>query len=56
MEIINVEEPIVAVRVSQYPEDKKNEFLILGSSNVGKSSLIERILLELVLNLVKLKH
>ena len=30
----------VAVRVSQYPEDKKPEFLILGKSNVGKSSFI----------------
>lgn len=44
MEIISVEEPIVAVRVSQYPEDKKNEFLILGRSNVGKSSFINTII------------
>ena len=29
MEVINVEEPIIAVRVSQYPDDKKSEFLIL---------------------------
>lgn len=30
----------VAVRVSQYPTDSKPEFLILGRSNVGKSSFI----------------
>lgn len=44
MEITNVEDPIVAVRVSQYPEDKKSEFLILGRSNVGKSSFINTII------------
>lgn len=44
MEIISVEEPIVAVRVSQYPEDKKSEFLILGRSNVGKSSFINTLI------------
>ena len=44
MEVINVEEPIIAVRVSQYPTDKKSEFLILGRSNVGKSSFINSIL------------
>ena len=44
MEVINVEEPIVAVRISQYPEDKKSEFLILGRSNVGKSSFINTII------------
>ena len=43
MEITSVEEPIIAVRVSQYPEDKKCEFLILGRSNVGKSSFINTI-------------
>ena len=43
MEVLNVEEPIIAVRVSQYPEDKKNEFLCLGRSNVGKSSFINTI-------------
>lgn len=43
MEITQVEEPIIAVRVSQYPEDKKLEFLILGRSNVGKSSFINAI-------------
>ena len=46
MEVISVEEPIVAVRISQYPEDKKDEFLILilGRSNVGKSSFINTII------------
>ena len=44
MEVINVEEPIIAVRISQYPEDKKNEFLVLGRSNVGKSSFINTII------------
>jgi GTP-binding protein len=43
MEITNVDEPIIAVRISQYPEDKKPEFLILGRSNVGKSSFINTI-------------
>ena len=44
MEVVNVEEPICAVRISQYPDDKKNEFLILGRSNVGKSSFINTII------------
>ena len=44
MEVINVEEPIIAVRISQYPEDRKDEFLILGRSNVGKSSFINTII------------
>ena len=44
MEIISVNEPIIAVRISQYPEDRKNEFLCLGRSNVGKSSFINAII------------
>lgn len=44
MEINDVQDPIIAVRISQYPEDKKNEFLILGRSNVGKSSFINSII------------
>ena len=43
MEITSVEEPITAVRISQYPDDKKPEFLIVGRSNVGKSSFINTI-------------
>ena len=40
MQIENVSEPIIAVRRSQYPIDNKNEFLLVGRSNVGKSSFI----------------
>ena len=44
MDINDVQDPIIAVRISQYPEDKKQEFLILGRSNVGKSSFINSIM------------
>lgn len=44
MDIIKVDEPITAVRISQYPEDNKNEFLIVGKSNVGKSSFINTLI------------
>lgn len=44
MEVTSVDEPIIAVRISQYPEDKKSEILILGRSNVGKSSFINTII------------
>lgn len=44
MEIMNVEEPIIAVRRSQYPEDNQPEFLLVGRSNVGKSSFINSII------------
>ncbi len=44
MEVLSVEDPIIAVRISQYPDDKKNEFLCLGRSNVGKSSFINTIM------------
>ena len=37
-------EPIIAVRRSQYPEDKKSEFLLVGRSNVGKSSFINTLI------------
>ena len=33
----------MAVRISQYPEDGKPEFLLVGRSNVGKSSFINTI-------------
>ena len=33
----------VAVRTTQYPTDKKPEFLIVGRSNVGKSSFINTL-------------
>ena len=44
MKINDVEEPIIAVRRSQYPTDNKPEFLLVGRSNVGKSSFINSIL------------
>lgn len=44
MKINNVELTISAVRQSQYPEDKKPEFLLVGRSNVGKSSFINSII------------
>ena len=34
----------IAVRTSQYPEPNKHEFLLVGKSNVGKSSFINTIL------------
>ena len=34
----------IAVRTSQYPEPEKSEFLLVGKSNVGKSSFINTIL------------
>lgn len=34
----------IAVRTSQYPTDMKDEFLLVGKSNVGKSSFINTIL------------
>ena len=44
MQIESVEEPIIAIRISQYPEDNKSEFLLLGRSNVGKSSFINTLI------------
>ena len=44
MQINNVEEPIIAIRISQYPENSKSEFLLLGRSNVGKSSFINTLI------------
>ena len=44
MKINSVELTISAVRQSQYPEDKKAEFLLVGRSNVGKSSFINSII------------
>ena len=43
MKINSVSDPIVAVRQSQYPDDNKPEFLLVGRSNVGKSSFINSI-------------
>lgn len=44
MQIESVSEPIIAVRRSQYPEDKRVEFLLVGRSNVGKSSFINTLI------------
>lgn len=44
MQIEMVEEPIIAVRQSQYPTDNKSEFLLVGRSNVGKSSFINTLI------------
>ena len=44
MEILSVDEPIIAVRRSQYPEDHQSEFLLVGRSNVGKSSFINTLI------------
>lgn len=43
MEIKKVDEPIIAVRRSQYPLSKEEEFLLVGRSNVGKSSFINTL-------------
>ena len=44
MTIKDVELTNVAVRRSQYPTDKKPEYLLIGRSNVGNSSFINSIL------------
>ena len=44
MKINDVELVISAVRESQYPTDNKKEFLLIGRSNVGKSSFINTII------------
>lgn len=44
MKIENVELTNIAVRQSQYPESDKKEFLLVGRSNVGKSSFINSII------------
>ncbi len=44
MKITSIELVISAVRRSQYPEDNKPEFLLVGRSNVGKSSFINTLI------------
>ena len=44
MDIKNAELEVIATRRSQYPENTKPEFLLVGRSNVGKSSFINTIL------------
>jgi len=43
MKINSVDLSISAVRRSQYPTDNKPEFLLVGRSNVGKSSFINTL-------------
>ena len=44
MKIESVKLVISAVRRSQYPDDNKPEFLLVGRSNVGKSSFINTLI------------
>lgn len=44
MRVSSVELKISAVRRSQYPTDEKPEFLMVGRSNVGKSSFINTLI------------
>ena len=44
MVIKEVNLDIIATRRSQYPDDGRSEFLLVGRSNVGKSSFINTIL------------
>ncbi len=44
MKINSVELVISAVRRSQYPTDEKPEYLLVGRSNVGKSSFINTLI------------
>lgn len=44
MQIENVNEPVIATRISQYPTDNLDEFLLVGRSNVGKSSFINTLI------------
>ena len=44
MKIESVELTNLAVRISQYPTDGKCEFLLVGRSNVGKSSFINALI------------
>lgn len=44
MKIENSNLNVIVVRTSQYPNDGKKEFLLVGRSNVGKSSFINTLL------------
>ena len=44
MKITSINLETIAVRRSQYPTDNKPEFLLVGRSNVGKSSFINTII------------
>ncbi len=44
MQINSVDLKSIAVRTSQYPDDNLPEFLLVGRSNVGKSSFINTLI------------
>ncbi len=44
MKIMSAEYTVTGVRFDQYPTDELTEFVILGRSNVGKSSFINSLL------------
>ena len=44
MKVTSVDLVISAVRRSQYPTDQKSEYLLVGKSNVGKSSFINTLI------------
>ena len=44
MKIETSELAVIAVRTTQYPTDNKKEFLLVGRSNVGKSSFINTLI------------
>lgn len=44
MKIESAELTNIAVRANQYPEGETPEFLLVGRSNVGKSSFINTII------------
>lgn len=44
MKIKTVELKTMATRISHYPSDNKKEFLLVGRSNVGKSSFINTLI------------
>lgn len=46
MKIDSVELKKIAVRQSQYPDENLREFLLVGRSNVGKSSFINTIIMR----------
>ena len=50
MRITSVELKVSAVRRSQYPTDEKPEFLMVGRSNVGKSSFINTLINRKTIN------
>ena len=44
VKILDIKLTISAVRKSQFPTDNKPEFLLVGRSNVGKSSFINTLI------------